>query len=308
MLEERDRAWLIKRMGEYHLNQRIRREGEKQPDPYRRRHIEEILPVASILKGTLKVLQLWPRGVANTSRFEISENKVELQELPIGFEGYTILQLSDLHLRGRGEHLDALLKAIESLEYDLVVLTGDYSPGFADSTELKAAMTDLRSVLKTEVYAILGNHDSIEMVPWLAKLDIAVLLNEGATISHAGDEIYLAGVDDYHRFRLSNIERALSGRGRRMTVLLNHSPEQYRQAAYADVQLYLAGHTHGGQICLPNGFAPKMNIECSRRVGSGAWQFDTMIGYTSRGVGASLVNVRFNCPPELVLHKLATVS
>jgi hypothetical protein len=140
-------------------------------------------------------------------------------------------------------------------------------------------------------------------------LGVRFLINESHKIEKSGETITIAGVDDYHRFRLSNLEKALSGIAlsgieREVIVLLNHSPEQYRQAAYAGVDLYLAGHTHGGQICLPNGFAPKLNIECGRQVGKGRWRFKNMQGYTSRGVGASLVPVRFNCPPEVVVHVL----
>ncbi len=162
----------------------------------------------------------------------------------------------------------------------------------------------LKQLIDTEIFAILGNHDSIFMVPLMENIGISVLLNEAQPIRRGSSSIMLAGVDDYHRFRLADLEKALAGCEGETVLLLNHSPEQYRQAAYAEVDLYLAGHTHGGQICLPNGFAPKLNIECGRQVGKGRWRFKQMQGYTSRGIGTAMVNARFCCPPEIVIHEL----
>jgi len=66
----------------------------------------------------------------------------------------------------------------------------------------------------------------------------------------------------------------------------------------------LSGHTHGGQICLPGGIPVTLDAKCPRYVGKGAWQYADMLGYTSVGSGTSIVNVRYNCLPEVTLHKL----
>lgn len=297
------------RMGSFHLSQRVLRETETYRDPFRHRELEEVLPIAAVLEFGLRLFRLWGRGCANTARFELTENTVGIAHLPDAFQGFRILQLSDLHFaddsyREEPDSLAALLAVLENINYDLCVLTGDYSPGFTESPGLKSKMLKLQQSIRTETLAILGNHDSIFMVPWMEDLGIKFLLNESHQIERSGESITIAGVDDYHRFRLSNLEKALSDIENEVIVLLNHSPEQYRQAAYAGVDLYLAGHTHGGQICFPNGFAPKLNIECGWQVGKGRWRFKNMQGYTSRGIGTSLVPVRFNCPPEVVIHVL----
>jgi len=296
------------RIGLFHLSQRVLRETETYPDSFRHREIEEIFPVAACLEFGLRLFGLWGRGRSNTARFQTTENTVCIANLPDVFEGFRILQLSDLHFVDEPDSLPELLKVLEDIEYDLCVLTGDYSPGFTESPGLKSKMAQLQRSIRTETVAILGNHDSIFMVPWMEDLGIRFLLNESCQIDKSGDSITIVGVDDYHRFRLSNLEKALSNVHSDVIILLEHSPEQYRQAAYAGVDLYLAGHTHGGQICFPNGFAPKLNIECGRQVGKGSWRFKDMQGYTSRGVGASLVPVRFNCPPEVVVHLLKKAS
>ncbi len=292
------------RIGRFHYIQRVRRERETSRDPYRRREIEEFLPVAALLKAGLKLLGLWQRGVSNADKFETTDNIVLIKDLPEAFVGFRILHLSDFHFRSDIGVSPGLLALLKSSTYDICVMTGDYSPGFSDRACLRTMMAEVMDTITVETFAVLGNHDSITMVPWMEKLGIRLLLNESFDLKSGCQTIKIVGVDDYHRFRLSNLEKALKDTDGAVTILLAHTPEQYRQAAYGDVDLYLAGHTHGGQVCLPNGFAPKMNINCHHGVGKGCWQFNQMQGYTSRGVGTSLVHVRFNCPPEVVIHEL----
>ena len=87
-------------------------------------------------------------------------------------------------------------------------------------------------------------------------------------------------------------------------ILLSHTPEVYRQAANAGFAVLLAGHTHGGQLCLPGGMPITLDSNLPRRFGVGAWRFGALTGYTSVGAGSSLVAVRLNCRPEITLHRL----
>ncbi len=117
------------------------------------------------------------------------------------------------------------------------------------------------------------------------------------------------GVDDPHYYETDNLEKAMTGvSDDTFSILLAHSPEITRQAAYAGVDVYLCGHTHGGQICLPGGQPLIANSRCPHNQCKGAWKYDTMQGYTSRGVGTSSVDVRFNCPPEITIHTLRRVA
>ena len=89
-----------------------------------------------------------------------------------------------------------------------------------------------------------------------------------------------------------------------VSLLLAHSPEIYRHAAYVGFDVMMCGHTHGGQICLPGGIALTFNSSAPRFTGVGAWSYALMQGYTSAGTGSSVVPARFNCPPEVTLHHL----
>ena len=158
------------------------------------------------------------------------------------------------------------------------------------------------------MYGVLGNHDSIQMVPDLEAMGISMLLNESIEIEHRGAVIYLAGIDDAHYFRVDNIEKAAQGIPHgEVSILLSHTPEIYRQAAHAGFNLMLCGHTHGDQICMPGGYPITLDSRCPRYMGSGPWEYHDMIAYTSAGAGTSIVSVRLNCPPEVTLHRLRSV-
>jgi predicted MPP superfamily phosphohydrolase len=136
-------------------------------------------------------------------------------------------------------------------------------------------------------------------------MGIKVLLNESETIERGGECIHLAGIDDAHFYQMDNIEKAAAAIPHdEFSILISHTPEIYRQAAHADFNVLLSGHTHGGQICLPGGIPVTLDSVLPRSMGSGPWKHHDMIGYTSVGAGVSVVPVRFNCPPEITLHHL----
>jgi uncharacterized protein len=104
---------------------------------------------------------------------------------------------------------------------------------------------------------------------------------------------------------VDNIEKAASEiPDNGFSILLSHTPEIYRQAAHAGFDLLVSGHTHGGQICLPGPIPITLDSVLPRHMGSGPWKHGDMVGYTSVGVGTSVVPVRINCPPEITLHHL----
>jgi predicted MPP superfamily phosphohydrolase len=155
------------------------------------------------------------------------------------------------------------------------------------------------------IYGVLGNHDSIRMVPALEEMGVRMLLNEVETLERGDQLIHLVGIDDAHYYRVDNIEKAVSRLpADEFSILLSHTPEIYRQAAHADFDLLLSGHTHGGQICLPGAIPITLDSALPRRMGSGLWKYRDMVGYTSVGVGSSVAPVRINCPPEITLHHL----
>lgn len=296
--------------GRFHARQRLGIETDHEAQIFGQGltffHIENWYSVHVLIRGLLKLSGLYWRGRANAARVQLRTNDFRLQRLPPAFDGFTLLHISDLHADMNDGAMQRLEEILPGLNYDLCVLTGDYRG--ATFGQFEAAMERMRPVLahiKQPVYGVLGNHDTIRMVPDLENMGIRMLLNECEPITRAGATIYLAGIDDAHYFRVDNIEKAASGIPHEaFSILLSHTPEIYRQAAHAGFDLLLSGHTHGGQICLPGSIPLTLDSDLPRTLGAGAWTYREMAGYTSVGVGSSIVAVRINCLPEITLHRL----
>ncbi len=298
------------RLGRLYARQRLGIEDDYETRIFRHGinffHIENWFSLHSVIRNTLKLTGLYWRGRKNTTRIRTLHNRISLPGLPSGFDGFTLLHLSDMHVDMNPGAMHRLIELLHEIDYDLCVLTGDYRGGtFGPIEETLKGMAQVRTHLKDPVYGVLGNHDTIRMVPGLENMGIRMLLNESAVIQYNNARINLVGIDDAHYFRVDNIEKAASGIAYdEFSILLSHTPEIYRQATHADFNLLLAGHTHGGQICLPGGIPITLDSVLPRYMGSGAWKYRDMHGYTSPGVGSSVVAVRYNCPPEITLHHL----
>lgn len=269
-------------------------------------HIEHIRTLHLIIYILLKLTGLYRRGHRNALAVQVRFQELPCPDLPAAFDGFRLLHISDTHIDGDPELTDLLARLIDPLDYDACVITGDFREGTFEDYDIPARlMVELRRHIQTDTFAILGNHDAVEMVPALEAGGIRTLLNEHAVLKRGDDCIWLAGVDDPHYFETDNLDQALEGIPEDdFKILLAHSPEICRRAAFSGVQLYLCGHTHAGQICLPGGHPLLTNSKCSRAYHFGLWFFEGMTGYTSHGAGTSSVAVRFNCPPEITVHTL----
>jgi predicted MPP superfamily phosphohydrolase len=269
-------------------------------------HIENWYSVHSLIRNVLKLSGLYWRGRRNAERVALKYNSIQCANLPALFEGFTILHISDTHVDMSQRAMRRLAELVSGLSYDLCVLTGDYrGKTFGTFDAALEGMARLTGTLKQPILGVLGNHDTIRMLPGLEAMGIRMLQNECTTITRGDQEIFIAGIDDAHYFRVDNIEKVGSEiPDRAFSILLSHTPEIYRQAAHAGFDVLLSGHTHGGQICLPGSVPITLDSVLPRRMGAGAWRYHDMVGYTSVGAGSSVVAVRFNCPPEITLHRL----
>ena len=298
---------LEQRLGRLHVRQRLNVEKDREARVFRQKlNFFQIENSALAIEYTLKMTGLFWRGRRNAEQVEVRHNRVKARDLPDAFDGFSILQLSDLHCDMSEPAMERLAELLPALSYDVCVLTGDFrGANFGPFDAALATMAGLRTTMRSPVYGVLGDHDSIRMVPSLEKMGIRMLMNESDTVERGGQNIHIAGIDDAHFYRADNLEKAaalipLDA----FSILLSHTPEIYRQAAHAGFNLLLSGHTHGGQICLPGGIPITLDSVLPRRLGAGPWKHHTLDGYTSVGAGSSVVPVRFNCPPEITLHHL----
>jgi len=302
--------FLQKRLGRLHAKLRLGIEEEHEAQVFGQGinyfHIENLTSAHVAIGACLRLTGLYWRGRRNAARIEVRRNYVNSPAIPKAFDGYTILHISDLHVDMSEGAMARLAAILQDISYDLCVFTGDYrGQSFGSYEATLAGMSRICAQLKTPAYGVLGNHDTVCMLPGLEGMGIRMLLNECEAIERDHERIYLAGIDDAHFYRADNIEKAVAGiPGDAFSILLSHTPEIYRQAALADFNLLLSGHTHGGQICLPGRIPITLDSVLPRHMGAGAWSYRDMIGYTSVGAGSSVVPVRFNCPPEITLHHL----
>jgi predicted MPP superfamily phosphohydrolase len=299
---------LEKRLGRLHARQRLGIEADNEAKIFGQGinffHLENWYSIHSVIRNCFRLIGLHKRGKRNAVDIRIRHNDIKLTALPEKFNGFTILQISDPHVDMDVDTVNAIIHRLENLDYDICVLTGDYrAKTFGNYDAALKGMKKIKAHLTSDVYAVLGNHDTIRMVPGLEDMGIRVLVNEATTLERDGDIIHLIGIDDAHYYRVDNIEKAAHHLPHQeFSILLSHTPEIYRHAAHADFNVMLCGHTHGGQICLPGGFPIMLDAKCPRSLGKGAWQYHEMTGYTSAGAGTCIVGIRLNCPPEITLH------
>jgi uncharacterized protein len=275
-------------------------------------HPENIPLLRAIISMVLKGTGLYWRGRKNARDIRIVENHVALPNLPRPFRGFRLLHLSDLHSDIDPAITSALIGKLRNLSCDATVLTGDYRNEVTG--DFAPALHEIRRIvpfLPGPVIAIPGNHDAIEQTPRIEETGIRMLLNENMYVEKTDPEsgetarLYFAGIDDPHFYCTDNLEKALDGIPEEATaILLSHSAEPWEKARGAKIPLLLCGHTHGGQICLPGGFPIIHNVKHSRSMDRGSWRRGSLRGYTSPGVGCSILPVRYFCAPEMTVHVL----
>jgi len=299
---------LVNRIGAEHVERRLKVETEHEAQLFGQGliffNVENWYTAPSIIRSALKLSGLYSRARRNADQIVIRRSLFEFANLPSEFENFTILHLSDLHVDISQGAMRQLLEIVGDLQYDICVLTGDYrGKTFGPFDTSLKGIKELRARLKGPLYGVLGNHDSIQMAPSLEAMGIRMLFNECDTIARGDSKIFLAGIDDAHFYRADDIEKAAKHIPEgAFSILLSHTPEVYDRAAIAGFDLMLSGHTHGGQLCLPGGIPIKLEASLPRRMGTGRWHHAGMAGYTSVGVGTSILPARLNCPAEIALH------
>ena len=236
---------------------------------------------------------------------------VPLTNLPEALQGFTIAQISDIHVGPtikRG-YLDRIVDRVNTLQPDLIAVTGDLVDGsvrdLAPHTEpLK------RLAARYGAYFVTGNHEYYSNAhAWIAeveRLGVKVLMNEHVVLDHGGARLVVAGVTDYtaHQFdprHRSDPLAALAGApaDAAAKVLLAHQPRSAEAAADAGFDLQLSGHTHGGQFFPWNLFVP-----LQQPFTAGLHKLRDLWVYTSRGTGYWGPPKRFGAPSEITRVRL----
>lgn len=242
---------------------------------------------------------------------EITQLHVPLPNLDPGFDGFRLVQISDIHLGTWVDRtrLDEIVDLVNQQKPDVIAITGDFIT--YDSGEFQEDLiAGLKGLQPHEAtFAVLGNHDhwtnpgAVHGI--LPKCGIIDLSNRVQTIrSSVGSELHFAGVDDYleDQDRLDLVLEQLPATG--AAILLAHEPDFADiSAATGRFDLQISGHTHGGQIRFPR-IGPIYIPTGGKKYPSGRYQLNGMVQYTNRGVGTSAMQFRYNCPPEITVFTL----
>jgi len=251
-------------------------------------------------------------GFANARRTaRVVDVEVPVAGLPPALQGFTIAQISDVHVGptiGRDD-VASIVAAVNRLDADLVAITGDLVDG--PVRELAPHVEPLRGLRSRHgTFFVTGNHEYYSGAPaWVAALralGMRVLLNEHAVLREGGASLVIAGVTDwsaghFDRDQRSDPARAIAGapHDAALRVLLAHQPRSATGAADAGFDLQLSGHTHGGQFLPWTWF-----VRLQQPFTAGMHRLGRLRVYVSRGTGYWGPPKRFGAPSEITRLRL----
>lgn len=275
-----------------------------------------VLSVIITLLAITIIWTVWENVTVGTTRLDISDPKI-----PDAFDGFKIAQISDLHNADFGSDNSKIIKILEDEQPDLIALTGDLID--SNHTDISAVTTFAKQAVKiAPCYFVTGNHEAwigeryAELEKMLISCGVTVLHNQTVRLVWGEDVIEIAGIDDPEfassESGMFDLTDSIIGTeidnlqlSERFSILLSHRPEVFEVYAEKGIGLALCGHAHGGQFRLPfigglvapnQGFFPKYDSGIYKQSGT------SMV--VSRGIGNSIIPIRFNNRPEVVIINL----
>ncbi len=243
--------------------------------------------------------------------FDIVPVALTLPRLAPEFDGYRVVQFSDIHAdKWMNEaRVGEVVRLVNAQQPDAVVVTGDFMNGKWGFRRAQAAMAHLEA--PDGVYAVLGNHDHWDdfpeiLRPGLAEIGVTELCNTVSTIKRGEAALHFAGVDDLLKGEpdLDQVLATLPEQG--AAILLAHEPDfADTSSATGRFDLQLSGHSHGGQIAFPF-VGPPLLPPLGRKYPIGLYQVGDMLQYTNRGLGRLPIEprMRFLSRPEITVFTL----
>ncbi len=244
---------------------------------------------------------------AETRMIAVRRYSIAIKNLPSNFDGFTLLHISDLHSKWFGRGQRELIELIKQQKYDIVAITGDLVN--KRNPEMAPALRLVEELMDKPVYFVPGNHEwwsDYHIREPLMKYGVKILENKASKFYVGQQHIWILGVDDPYSGR-DNLEQVMQEVTDEQSakILLAHAPNIYPRAIKEQIDLILTGHIHGGQVRLPligavvapgQGLFPELDY--------GLYTTDRTNMVITGGLGESVLPLRVNVPPEIVLVTL----
>jgi predicted MPP superfamily phosphohydrolase len=279
-------------------------------------NVKIILIISALIIATFFLVQL----IVSNLKIEVSTYVVSTERVPEGLDGFRIVQISDLHNAEFGKDNEKLIALLEEAEPDIIVISGDMID--SRNTNVKVALELAEAMVAiAPCYYVNGNHEArlseyADLGDGLTALGVVVLEDSSVTVEHDGEIFTVVGVsdpsfkvdyltDDEESVMRQTLDELADTDG--FTVLLSHRPELFELYAEYGFDLVFSGHAHGGQFRLPfigGLYAPGQGLLPEYDAGVFTSAGTNMI--VSRGIGKSVVPMRINNSPEIVVVELKT--
>jgi len=269
------------------------------------------LPLWTFIIPNLLLLGLGIYGFC-IEPFHLTETRIEI-EVPGIYNPMRIIQISDIHVEASTKREQALPAYIDGLHPDMIVITGDLiNESYINDSKAIKALRDLAVKLKAPlgVFAVNGNVESPQRLQrMLQGIDVHVLQNEMVRIPEISSKFVLVGLN-YIEWSQDKEELSFlisQTQPDDFSLLLYHKPDLIYSASDLNVNLYLSGHTHGGQVRLPFWGAIFTNSRYGKTFEMGMYQVENTTLFVSRGLGFTggvAPRIRFLAPPEVVIVDL----
>ena len=245
--------------------------------------------------------------------FDLVNVDVKIKDLPFTFHNYRIINLTDIHLGQwiSPEYLNGVVDYVNSLNPDMITLTGDYVSYILEGYEYNLLDSFKKLKAKDGKFAVLGNHDhwagAEEIRKILKQSDVVDLSNDVYTLEKEGEKLNISGVDSLTvgADDFDKVLEKLPSDG--ASILLVHEPDFAKISSKTDrFDLQMSGHSHGGQLVIPGVETTPFRCSYSFKYPVGAYKVGNMTQYTSKGLGTNSFWLRINCKPEITQFYLKT--
>ena len=235
---------------------------------------------------------------------QVTVTRIESPSLASFFSGRVMVQITDMHTVRMGWREQLTIRELRQIKPDLIIMTGDYVESNTDFDQLDRFLADIDKIAPT--IASLGNNDYCckeRVEKAFAKTGIMLLENQTAVLTDGSDSVYVVGLEDnflWHDDYFAATEGVPPGAPR---IVLGHAPAIAEKIDPDGVQLILSGHLHGGQIDVPFYGPLARNTVCfaTRMYTAGLYHVDGMNLYSNRGIGTSVIPLRFLARPEVAV-------